>query len=131
MLMMKGKLLLKPGVVVIVSVAIVDRRLIAITLLPLQIRFPHFEIHHPAFLGGHVTGVGARVTESLAAVGAFEGFFARVNANVLLQVMFELKGLHALGTFELAQLVGFVVRNHVTLETVNIGEGFGAHFANL
>lgn len=70
------------------------------------------------------------MTKSLSAVGAFERLFARVDADVLLQMMLEFESLHALGTFEFSQLVGFVVRNHVTLKTVNVGERFGAHFAH-
>ena len=75
--------------------------MIAISLLPLQIRFPHFEVHDPAFLGGHVTRIRTGVAEPLATVGAFEGFFPGVDANVLFQVVLELESLHALGAFEL------------------------------
>ena len=78
-----------------------------------------------------MTGIRTGVTEPFAAVGAFKRFFAGVDANVFLQVMLELEGFHAFGTLELAQFVGFVVGNHMALESVDIGERLRTHFAHL
>ena len=44
-------------------------------------RFPLLT-NHPAFLGGHVTAVGAGVRESLGAGRALEGFLPGVDADV-------------------------------------------------
>lgn len=67
--------------------------------------------------------------EPFTAVGALKWFFSTMNANVFLEMMFELERLFALGTFELAQHRALVVTYHVPLETVNIGERLVAHLA--
>lgn len=45
--------------------------------------------------------------------------------------MLEFKGFIALGAFEFAQDCTLVMTDHVTLEAVDIGEGFVANFARL
>ena len=71
------------------------------------------------------------MAEALAAVGALEWLLPGVDADVLLQVVLELEGLHTLRTLELAQLQALFVTDHVTLQTVDVGEGLAAHLTHL
>lgn len=67
----------------------------------------------------------------LSAVGTFEWLLPAVNAQVLLQVMLELEGLVAVVALELAQLCALVMTDHVTLESVHVGEALVANLACL
>lgn len=91
----------------------------------------HLQAQADALLRGHVTGVGARVGEPLAAVGAGERLLARVDAHVLLQVVLKLERLITVGTFKLAQQRRLVVGDHVALQPVHVGELLVAHLAAL
>ena len=71
------------------------------------------------------------MTEPLAAVLALERLLARMDSDVLLQVVFELKRLVAFGTLKLTQLGALLVANHVPLQAVDIGECLAANFADL
>ena len=99
--------------------------------VPVPVDPPTFDPDDPALLRGHVAGVGARVGEALAAVGALEGLLARVDAHVLLEVVLELERLAALGALELAEVGALVVRDHVALQAVDVGERLAAHAAVL
>lgn len=46
-------------------------------------------------------------------------------------MMFELESFFTLRTFEFPEDGAFVVADHVTLQTVNVGERFVAHRARL
>ena len=50
---------------------------------------------------------------------------------MLLQVVLELEGLAALGALELAEVGALVVRDHVALQAVDVGERLAAHAAVL
>lgn len=47
----------------------------------------HFEVDHQTLFAGHVRGIGARVREPFAAVGARERLLPAMDADVFLQVM--------------------------------------------
>lgn len=67
--------------------------------------------------------------EPFAAVVTTEWLLARMYAHVLLQVMLEFERLITVGAFELTQQRRFVVRDHMTLETVNVGKLLVAYLA--
>lgn len=69
--------------------------------------------------------------EPLATVVARERFLPRVDAHMLLQVMFELECLITVGAFEFPEQRRLVVGDHVALESVHVGELLVAHFAAL
>lgn len=71
------------------------------------------------------------MTESLAAVGAFERFLTGVNPYVFLEVVLELERFRALRTLELSQFRALLVADLVALKAVDVGEGFVAHLALL
>ena len=85
----------------------------------------------PALLGRHVTAVRPWMAEALVAVGTLERFLPTMDPYVLLQMMFELERLPTLRTFKLPEIRRLVMADHVTLETVNVGEGFAAYFTGL
>lgn len=73
-----------------------------------------------------MAGIGPGMTETLPAVVALKRLLARVDANVLLQVVLQFERLVAVVAFELAQHRRLLVTDHVTLQPVHIGKGFVA-----
>lgn len=94
-------------------------------------RSVQFLAHADAFFRCHVTGIGAGVGETLAAIGAAERLLTRMYAHVLLQMMLELKCFVAIGAFEFAQQRRFIVTDHVSLEAVHVGKCLLANFTAL
>lgn len=84
-----------------------------------------------ALLGCHVAAVGPGVTETFLTVGTLKRFLARMNSRVLLQVVLELECFTAFLTAKLPHLGCFLMADHVTLEAVDVCEGFPADMASL
>ena len=60
-----------------------------------------------------------------------EGFFARVNSLVLLQMMLKFEGLSASAALELSEIWAVIVVGHVSLKLRQVGELLRAHRARL
>lgn len=73
-----------------------------------------------------MAGIRTGMAEAFAAVVALERFLARVDANVLLQVVFQFERLVAVVALELAQHRRLFVADHVALQPVHVGKGFVA-----
>lgn len=69
--------------------------------------------------------------KTFAAVVALEWLFTAVNAKVLLEVMLKLEGFLAMGTLKLTKHGTLIMADHVSLESVDVGERFAAHLARL
>lgn len=61
------------------------------------------------FLRANVTGEGARVCKTTATMLTLEWLFARMNAQMFLQMVLELESLFALVTLEATQRIGVVM----------------------
>jgi hypothetical protein len=71
------------------------------------------------------------MTEPLATIITAERLLARMDAQVLLQVMLKLERLITVGALEFAQQRRLVVADHVALQAVDVGKVFVANFATL
>jgi len=93
----------------------------------LQTRSSASGIEDQALFGSHVRRIGARMGKALAAVAALKGLLSAVDSDVLLEVVLELECFFAVGAFEFAKASALVVTDHVTLQTVDVGEILLAH----
>lgn len=54
-----------------------------------------------------------------------------MNSYMFFQMVFELEGFTTFRTLELTEVCTFIMADHVTLQTVNIGEGLVTDCADL
>lgn len=73
--------------------------------------------------------IGARVRKTFAAIGALEWLLTRMDPDMLLEVMFKFEGLVTVGALEFAQSSRFVMADHVSLQTIDVGEVLMANTA--
>lgn len=73
-----------------------------------------------------MAGIRTGMAEPLAAVVALEGLLARMDADVLLQVVLQLERLITVVALEFAQHRRLLVADHVTLQAVHVGKGLAA-----
>lgn len=69
--------------------------------------------------------------KSLAAVITTKWLFAGMYAHMFLKMMLKFESFITLIAFEFAQESRLVMADHVTLQTIDIGESFVANFATL
>lgn len=69
--------------------------------------------------------------ETFTTIVTPKGFLARMNSQMFLQMMLKFEGFVTVGAFKLPQIIGLIVTQHVTLQTINIRKCFATNCTTL